>query len=78
MGTYSDRHKARAWVICPSKAMGQHRYEAYVETPDGEAKAICAYEEDALRFIRNWFEQRGLQPPEEDEIDFYGRIKEGN
>lgn len=50
----------KASITRPDEADGIYRYNAVIETPDGEALGIFAYERDAVRWIKKWCEDRGL------------------
>lgn len=69
----SDQHERLidVYVIEPDPKWEQYRYEVFIETPDGEAHAICAYLNDCIKFVKRWFEHRGLEAPEHMKV--YGK-----
>lgn len=62
------------WIVRPSPVLDRVRFEAFIESPDGEAHAIFAYHNDAIRWIARWYIDRGLPIPP---IETYGPADDG-
>lgn len=58
----------------PDETLKAYRFHAFIETPDGEAHMIFAYESNAITWIKDWCAQRGIPVPE---IPSYGPVETG-
>lgn len=62
-GNNHSRIMTTANIDRPDPNFKIYRYYATILSPDSEVEMIFAYENDAIRWIKKWHEDRGLMCP---------------